>query len=134
MRPSGIRSINPFLILLLTKKVAFYGAAEIYGFHRLYRRLLEGNKKHVPLLQQAEVRYALRESIRFPQKAATLLADSGVVEFIEKYSEDVLKQQNVPGFIKSIAKALTKRSPIGYVIVKLPTYYIYMYSCLVLLI
>tara|TARA_B110000090_G_C13009230_1_gene303507 strand:+ start:168 stop:542 length:375 start_codon:yes stop_codon:yes gene_type:complete len=115
MRSSTVKQINPFVIFVITKKLVVYGAAEMYGFHRLYRRLLEGNKKHVVLEQQKHVRYALRESIRAPQKAASLLADSGVAEFLEKYSEDLMKRKNVPEFMKSLARTITKQSPVGLV-------------------
>jgi hypothetical protein len=116
MRQSAVRAFNPIIGVLLAKKVVFYRAAELYGFPRLYRRLAEGVRTHVPSSQQQGVRTALKKSFRFPKQAATLLSDSRGIKFLQHFGEDVLASNNMPPFMRSLAKLIVANSPFSTVL------------------
>lgn len=114
MRRSAIRALNPFLFLplLAAKKVAVYKVAEAYGFPLVYRRLAEGVKRTMPVEQQARVRNAIKASMRSPKEVFSLINDSGVIEFIEKYSRLIVEKSpvSVPPFMVTLAESFVKDS------------------------
>eukprot|EP00941_MAST-03F_sp_MAST-3F-sp1_P003253 g3253.t1 len=77
---------HPFLFAggLLAKKAAVFAAARSYGWHRIYRRLLEQNKVLTPIENQEVVKIALREAMRFPLRAYEMSRDSHVIKFVDR--------------------------------------------------
>mmetsp|Transcript_120381 Transcript_120381/g.236620 ORF Transcript_120381/g.236620 Transcript_120381/m.236620 type:complete len:126 (-) Transcript_120381:13-390(-) len=95
--------------LLLAKKIfgiGAYKAASDYGFHRVYRRLLEGLKRsNVDKYDQNVVRSTLKSSIRFPTTAYKLLQSNQTLQFLYTYAENVVKRPgSLPGFMVTTAK------------------------------
>ncbi len=83
----------------------------------MYRRLLEGLVQlKVPAPQADIIRRALKEGIRSPNTAYTVLRNSEVAEFLVRYSEHLLVYKdkiNVPPFILSVAEVILKKSALG---------------------
>ena len=81
----------PFLLLaglLLAKKAvlaSLYVAAKQYGWPRVYRRLLEANKKLMTSQQQHTVRTTIKLAMRLPTQAADLLEKSNEVMEFSRY-------------------------------------------------
>jgi len=114
--------VNPFFILapLLMKKTFFLTAAQAYGYPRIYRRLLEANKKLIADKQQrVYIRGVLRQGMIAPMTISQHLDNKDLVAFISKLSAYVLKEAStsspaasssasssppMPEFIRDFAK------------------------------
>jgi len=117
MRRTALKAFNPLVILplLALKKAAVWKMAETYGFPMLYRRLAEGVKYTMPKEQHGQILYAIKTSMRSPRLAFTVLNDSGVIQFAEKYSQLIVEKSpvKVPRFMVSIAEVIVKDSGAG---------------------
>ena len=64
---------------MFLKKATLWKAASSYGYPRIYRRLREQTREHVPnKVQRALVDRAIAEAIRAPTRALVMLTDSEV--------------------------------------------------------
>ena len=106
--------IIPFVIL--AKKYGawkLFKAAENYGFHNFYRRILEGIKiLKIPESQAANLKIGIKNAFRIPSSLNELLNNQQYKEFIDKYCRLVLKNNNMPPFLISLAKLVTENSHI----------------------
>ena len=112
MRRTALKAFNPLVVLplLAFKKAAVWKVAETYGFPLVYRRLAEGVKYTMPKEQQAQILYAIKTSMRSPRLAFTALNNSGVIQFVERYSQLIVDKSpvKVPRFMTSIAEVIVK--------------------------
>jgi hypothetical protein len=117
MRRTTLKAFNPLLILPLVvfKKAAVWKLVETYGFPLVYRRLAEGVKYTMPEEQQGPILTAIKTSIRSPRLAFTVLNDSGVIQFAERYSKLIVEKSpvKVPRFMTSIAEVIVKDTGAG---------------------
>ena len=102
------------------KKVGGWGiyhAAEEYGFHKVYRRLIEGVRVlQIPETQAKILKYGIKETMRAPATASKWLNDSKMIDFLEQYAKHVLKvDKNIPPFFITIAKVIVGRTGMGKV-------------------
>ena len=113
---SVIARFHPALLipLFVVKKLSIFKAAQLYGFPRVYRRLAEGIRDIVPVSEQAAVRSAIKNSMRFPNTAVNLVENSNVVNFITKYCKIVIDKSpyNLPPFFLSLAKQVVAENPV----------------------
>mmetsp|Transcript_4747 Transcript_4747/g.7207 ORF Transcript_4747/g.7207 Transcript_4747/m.7207 type:complete len:128 (+) Transcript_4747:156-539(+) len=108
--------ILPFLMKNATLMNAYY-AAESYGFHRIYRRMLEALKKsNLDDAHMAMVSDNIKHAMRYPSSAYVSLTESHTSRFIVKFSEDVLKKADVHPAVLAAANVLFKRTPAGKLI------------------
>jgi hypothetical protein len=104
------RSIHPVFILgaVALQKAAFFAAANSYGFHRIYRRLLEQNKYMVPKAHQKTTAAAIKLSFVAPTQILKIVSDNEYVMLILKNiatgQQEVLKY--VPPFMVNMSKTL----------------------------
>lgn len=89
--------VNPLVImgLLAVKKaiaVSIFMAGQRYGWPRVYRRVLEYNRRLMPSAQQPLVRSAVRDAFRIPGHAAKLLEHSEVYTLAQRYIEEQRKK------------------------------------------
>jgi hypothetical protein len=87
--------------IYLVKKMALYYVAKQYGFHLLYRRLLEGMKTmNLTKEQQKIISNQLKAAIRFPQTAHKALSEVQTSSYLTHYftNLDQLSQRlpNIP--------------------------------------
>lgn len=83
------------------------------GFHRSYRRLIEGIRStNIPFEQQLVIRSAIKQSIRFPSSAHEYLSQYEVASFLIDNGEAILKQNNMPPFFKTFADLISQ--PIAF--------------------
>ena len=108
-------------LLLSSGAWGAYQAAEKYGFHNVYRRLLEGIKRlDIPPERANLIRTSLKECIRAPTRASKVLNDYRVIEFVEKYSEIIIKEANLPPFFVAVANVIVGKTSIfkAYSVIK----------------
>jgi hypothetical protein len=96
---------------ILFKKATMYALAANYGFPRLYRRLLEQNRKLTPKDQQWIVREGLRRALRTPTEAYNVVRDSRVYSFFQK----VVQQQSskLNPVVRTVAETILGSTKIG---------------------
>jgi hypothetical protein len=83
------------------------------GFHRSYRRLLEGIRlTNIPQEQERLLRSAIKQSIRFPSTAHEHLSRPEVSSFLIQNGEHILKQSGMPSFFKTFADLMSQ--PIAF--------------------
>mmetsp|Transcript_8619 Transcript_8619/g.14614 ORF Transcript_8619/g.14614 Transcript_8619/m.14614 type:complete len:126 (+) Transcript_8619:186-563(+) len=101
-----------FAVAVLVKKivgVGLYQSAKRYGFPRTYRRLIEGIKAtNLPKEQELLVRYAIKQSMRFPSRAHEFLSQSEVASFLISNGENILNQRNMPQFFKTLSSIVSQ--------------------------
>ena len=118
MRSSAVRQLHLGYIAgaYIIKKLAIYKAAKHYGFPRVYRRIIEGIRNTVPVENQASIRSKVRTAMRLPNKAYPLLKDSGMIDFVNKYSDLIVKNSpiSVPPFMYDAATMVQKLSGFGW--------------------
>lgn len=91
-------------------------AAELYGYHRCYRRLLEGTKVlKLSKAQESMLKDNIKMSMRFPSTAYNRLINTETYNIAERYAEYIVKSADgkVPPFFVSIAKYMLKKSSFG---------------------
>ena len=102
-------------ILAAKKVVAFgiYRAVQRYGVARLYRRVLEANRRVTPAAHRVQVRKHLRSAFAFPEQAAAVLRDTWVWQLASKVVENrgFGVATNVPAAVWSAADILMKAGP-----------------------
>jgi hypothetical protein len=95
----------------------YYVTYDIFiGFPKMYRRLREGIKSS-NLTKENEVAFSniIKQAIRFPDTAQSMLANTEFMAFVVKYNEKIMDQANVPPFFLTAAKLLFKQTPFGSV-------------------
>lgn len=97
----------------LVKKVAIYYAAKEYGFHLIYRRLLEGMKIiKIPKENQKIISKHIKEAFRFPNNAHKLLIENNTAEYLIKYFDNLdIISKNIPKVMYSIKDVLYYKIP-----------------------
>ena len=109
----GLPIILAFIVKHSSLSTA-YAAAEVYGFAKVYRRLLEGMRLvKIPKDHERVVRSQLKLAIRFPLQAYKAVTNSETADFLVKYSQFVMKQTNLPPFFLAIANMMYKKTPLG---------------------
>jgi hypothetical protein len=84
--------VHPVLLfagLFVAKKavaVSLYMAGKRYGWPRVYRRVLEYNKKLTPLPQQAGVVNAVKKAFHFPTQALQVIQSQEAYQFLKSYA------------------------------------------------
>ena len=101
--------VNPLFLLgpLLLKKAMLLSAANAYGLHRVYRRLLESTKVIVhDKSQRLIVQGVIKEGFRYPSRLAKHIDNKEVIDFASKYIKMALDNSpkiDVPPFVKQAA-------------------------------
>lgn len=84
------------------------------GFHRAYRRLLEGVKsKNLPRDKEELIRSAIKQSMRFPSEAYKHLSQSDVAAFLTENGVAILNRSNMPFFFKTLADIVSQPRAFG---------------------
>jgi hypothetical protein len=88
--------------IYLVKKIALYYVAKQYGFHLVYRRLLEGMKTlKLTKEQQKIVSNQLKAAIRFPQTAHKTLSEVNTSTYLTSYFNNLEQlSQKIPNIPK----------------------------------
>ena len=104
------------LVKLAPHALKALGAAEAYGWHRVYRRIGEGTRR-LPQSQQQTVRSLVKDAIRFPLKSYELLTNHELTAFAHAYAVRIIAENNlkVPPFFVWAAKLVVKNSPLAKV-------------------
>ena len=116
----GVRAFHPILWggAMFLKKATLWKAASDYGWPRIYRRLVEQTREHVPdPVQRANVNNAIAGAIRAPAEALTLVTDSSVYPVLEKIAKqgDVQAKKIMPPFVYALIRAgLEATAPVKY--------------------
>ena len=114
--------LPPLIFAFLAKNLTFVNAlaaAEAYGYHRAYRRMIEGMLKlGIDKSQRVVIQKQLKSAIRAPGTAYEVITSPEVSKFISQYGEYLLKATNlqVPPFFTILAKLLFKRTPLGKIV------------------
>ena len=58
------------------------------------------------------IKVSLKECMRAPYRASKLLNDYQVIEFVEKYSEVIIKEANLPPFFIVVANVILGKTSI----------------------
>lgn len=92
MHPSAPRQAWPFIAgAIIAKKVAVLGIARMYGFPRVYRRMLELEKYVYPNADQAfkrSINEPIKQAIRYPDQALNNLSKNpAALAFIEQLTK-----------------------------------------------
>ncbi len=111
-------ALIPLIKVILFKKIAFYVLVQQYGYHRLYRRLLEGMRVlQIPKTNQRVIQRHLKDAIRFPTTAHHILTDKLTREYLIQYfdSFDLLTKHinhgPVPEIMHNIKEILNYKIP-----------------------
>ncbi len=112
------------IFLFLKKYVVYnlYQTANSYGYHRVYRRLLESLRDNKKLNFSHEsnrrIKAAIKEAIRFPTTAMDVIVRPEVVEFLNKSIDYISQTSNnkLPTFMVTFASLLVKQTPFGSVL------------------
>mmetsp|Transcript_24842 Transcript_24842/g.42055 ORF Transcript_24842/g.42055 Transcript_24842/m.42055 type:complete len:154 (-) Transcript_24842:99-560(-) len=100
-----------------TTVVNAYVAADLYGFPRLYRRVLEVLKAdtHLSQSQKKVVASNIKHAIRVPSSAYTAILESHTVAFLAREAEALANTTNVhvPPAAIAVAEMLFKRTQFG---------------------
>lgn len=125
MAPPLLGFFLPILMKPLMKQLNphhLYLLAEEYGFHRIYRRLLEG-MKHLRIEQREQqvLKYHIKASIRAPTTVYHHIANHELMKFIQNYAQYVLQHANdknfhIPSFFIHIATFIFKQTHAGNLI------------------
>lgn len=124
--------IHPMLFLgaLAAKKTVMYAAANTYGFHRIYRRILEFDRSYsgVELYRTPERRKFhdnLKESIRNPLHLIQLAKSPEFLQFIANFQEaaksnpryqqftEQLKESGISNMLEELKKKTTQSANSG---------------------
>ena len=70
------------------------------------------NQLDIPPERAVILRMSLKETMRAPFKAYKLLDDYRVIEFVEKYSELIIKEANLPPFFIAVANVVLGRTSV----------------------
>jgi hypothetical protein len=99
---------------LIVKKMAGFGmyqAASNYGWPRVYKRILEQSRIHMPEESQVLIRGSVRAAIESPLKIYTAITDSHVGDLARKVSQAATEKETVsnngttpPSFIVSMSR------------------------------
>ena len=113
---------HPLLLGWLLKQASIfnlYGAMKAYGFHRVYRRLLEANKRLVDKPQDRRiVQDTIKQALRAPNQVVQILDESHTVAFLARYARELttdLETKAPPFFVKS-AQVVLQKTPMGKLI------------------
>jgi len=100
---------------LVVKKMAGFGmyqAASNYGWPRVYKRILEQSRVHMPKESQILIRESVRAAIESPLKIYNVIADSHVGDLARKVSQAATEKENAgtrpPSFIVSMSHVFAK--------------------------
>ena len=103
---------------MFLKKATLWKAASSYGYPRIYRRLREQTREHVPnKVQRALVDRAIAEAIRAPTRALVMLTDSEVYPVLEKIARqgDASAKSVMPPFLYTLLRTgLEASAPVKY--------------------
>lgn len=110
-----------FVPSLILKNASVYNAviaAQAYGWHRIYRRLLEGMRSlHLPNDQRLMLSSNIKSVIRSPSLAHEALMNNDTVVFIENYSKFIIEKsgidKKIPPFLVTLATYWLKKTPAG---------------------
>ena len=112
-------SPHPLLIGWLLKQAnffTFYQAAASYGWHKIYRRLLEANNRLVDKKEdRLIVQDTIKQAMRFPTKVVDILDESHTVAFLQKYAKELTTdlETKAPPFFVNAAKLVLAKTPLG---------------------
>lgn len=93
-----------------------YASLQAYGFHRVYRRLLEANKRLVDSPKDRRlIQDNIKEAMRFPTKIVDVLEESHTIAFLQKYAKELTTgiEAKAPSFFITAAKILVTKTPIA---------------------
>lgn len=110
-----------FVPSLILKNASVYNAviaAQAYGWHRIYRRLLEGMRSlHLSNDQRLMLSSNIKSVIRSPSLAHEALMNNDTVVFIENYSKFIIEKsgidKKIPPFLVTLATYWLKKTPAG---------------------
>ena len=115
--------VNPlfFLPSLILKNATVYNAviaAQAYGWHRIYRRALEGMRSlRLPSDQRILLRKNIKSAMRSPSLAYETLVNNETFVFIENYSKFIVEKsgidKKIPPFLVTLATYFLKKTPAG---------------------
>lgn len=115
--------VHPLLGLLplIAKNTSILNAlaaAETYGYHRCYRRVLEyARMTKLPTAQREVLRQGIKQSLRFPASAYHTLTSSEVYNVVQVYARHVVEaaelDKRVPPFFVPVAKFFLKKTTVG---------------------
>src|SRR4051794_28169887 len=112
-RGASVRSFHPALwAAIALKKVAVMQIAHQYGIPRVYKRLLELDRKVATQTpeRKAYVRGILQKLIRLPnQTVSALEGQTGVLTLLSEFEKTIRAQ---PTLISSVAMTFLKQTPI----------------------
>jgi tetratricopeptide (TPR) repeat protein len=118
--PKHARAFHPLLWggALFLKKATLWKAASSYGYPRIYRRLLEQTREHVPdPVRRKHANRAIAGAIRAPQEALAMLTDSEVYPVLEKIARrgDAGAKHIMPPFLYTLLRTgLEATAPVKY--------------------
>ena len=84
--------VGYFLGAFVLKKVsalAIYNTASAYGWPRVYKRILEQSRIHVPPQDQVFVQRCVRGAIEKPTEMYVYMRDSKVIDFAKSYVDSI---------------------------------------------
>jgi len=90
-----------------------YLALSAYGWPRVYRRVLEHTRKHMPEAERARVNASIKQAIRVPGQATTILTESHVGRFLQNYVDRAVGEK--PSLVVVFARTLLDRTAFGKV-------------------
>lgn len=99
--------------LLAVKKAAaasLYVAGKRYGWPRVYRRILEHNRRLMPAQSQALVRSAVADAFRMPAHAARILETSEVYQLAQRALEEQRARGALPALLLAAAQRRLERA------------------------
>ena len=93
-------------------------AAETYGYHRCYKRILEGARAaKIPIAQRKLLQDGIKQSLRFPLTAYQTLTKSELYAVIQVYAKTVVEtaelDKRIPPFFLPVAKFFLKKTTAG---------------------
>jgi hypothetical protein len=89
------------------------------GFPRVYRRLLEGlNNSPISPSNKRIVRGRLKDAMRFPDTAMTVLSQNETIDFLTSYANQISTSMSnkLPPFFLIFAKMVAKQTPFGSIL------------------
>lgn len=93
-----------------------YGAMKAYGFHRVYRRLLEANNRLMDNSQDRRiVRENIKQAMRAPNHVVEILDESHTVAFLTRYAKELTTglETRAPPFFVNAARVVLQKTPMG---------------------
>ncbi|EWM22699.1 Tex-like protein, HTH domain protein [Nannochloropsis gaditana] len=110
---------HPLLMGWLFKQanlMNLYGAMKAYGFHRVYRRLLEANNRLMDNSQDRRiVRENIKQAMRAPNHVVEILDESHTVAFLTRYAKELTTglETRAPPFFVNAARVVLQKTPMG---------------------